>query len=440
VLEAGITVLDTAPWYGHGTSEIVVGLALKTILSGASANDDDNYDGHYGRPSPTTSTAAAASAESSDKSTAIRRADLTVNTKVGRYEADPARQFDFTRETTCASIRRSLERLQITYVDVLQLHDPEFAPSLEILVEETIPAMLEAQSLGYCKQLGLTGYPLNVQRQILVRTMEAYGHNVWDQCLVYSHFNLHDTSLFFHPTLARSRIIIGSSNTRDAGQGEADDCDHDEEPHEGQQADDANGEPSQLLAAFCRDHGIRIMAAAPLSMGLLTSSGPPSWHPASDELKEACREASRVIRAEMSTTTTTTTGDPPLEDAATAELALLFALSSESIPCTLVGMKSVRQVQVAQRIASRFSSDRTEDHGTVPFCPSSCEGHRQDTLWTILTEPERRAFEKVMDPARGPFARVWKNGAYRWDGVQCARAFWRDQVGVEQEPWHDNDT
>jgi hypothetical protein len=40
--------------------------------------------------------------------------------------------------------------------DVLQLHDPEFAPCLEILMEETMPALMECRSRGWCKALGLT--------------------------------------------------------------------------------------------------------------------------------------------------------------------------------------------------------------------------------------------------------------------------------------------
>ena len=31
IRDAGITLLDTAPWYGHGTSEIVVGYALQRL-------------------------------------------------------------------------------------------------------------------------------------------------------------------------------------------------------------------------------------------------------------------------------------------------------------------------------------------------------------------------------------------------------------------------
>ena len=32
VTEAGINLLDTAPWYGHGTSEMVIGWAMEGLL------------------------------------------------------------------------------------------------------------------------------------------------------------------------------------------------------------------------------------------------------------------------------------------------------------------------------------------------------------------------------------------------------------------------
>lgn len=46
-------------------------------------------------------------------------------TKCGRYGAD-ATDFDYSRETIRASIKRSLERLGTTYLDVVFLHDTEF--------------------------------------------------------------------------------------------------------------------------------------------------------------------------------------------------------------------------------------------------------------------------------------------------------------------------
>lgn len=125
VLEESITLLDLAPWYGHGTSEVVVGWAMEEL-----SKNDNNF----------------------------MRENLIINTKVGRYEAEASRQFDFSSGATLHSVQRSLDRLQCCgYIDVLQLHDTEFAPSLEILFQETIPAMLKCQEKGWCRALGMTG-------------------------------------------------------------------------------------------------------------------------------------------------------------------------------------------------------------------------------------------------------------------------------------------
>ena len=45
VLEAGINLLDTAPWYGHGTSEVVVGWALEELLLSENEQVDDGREG-----------------------------------------------------------------------------------------------------------------------------------------------------------------------------------------------------------------------------------------------------------------------------------------------------------------------------------------------------------------------------------------------------------
>ena len=191
VLHRGINLLDTAPWYGHGVSETVVGYAIDTILSDDEGRDKllslDTilfYDESY-------------KVQRRKRTGDLARSDIIINTKVGRYEANPLKQFDFSYETTIKSVQRSLERLNCGYIDVLQLHDPEFAPSISILLRETIPALLECKRRGWAKALGLTGYPLEVQQEILVKAADEFRiGNVFDQSLVYCHNNLHDNSLF----------------------------------------------------------------------------------------------------------------------------------------------------------------------------------------------------------------------------------------------------
>ena len=334
IQECGITLVDTAPWYGHGTSEVVLGWAFEELL----------------RNQPSI------------------RNSLTINTKVGRYEADLSQQFDFSFEATVKSVERSLERMKCLYIDVLQLHDPEFAPTLSVLLDETIPAMIECRKKGWCKALGMTGYPLEVQHQILVETVKKYGEPVFDQSLTYCHYNLHDTSLVTLPV-----------------------------------SDDGKS-----FADFVADRKIALLAAAPLSMGLLTHNAPPDWHPASVALKEACNVAASYCEQHGINIST---------------LAVVVALANPRVSCTLLGMKNIEQVEFAARIASRFAhvASTESDPGAI--------------LRQVLSNEEYAVWLHIKDATNGPFATVWKDGSFRWDGSSGGFSFWTQIEGAEAVPW-----
>src|SRR6185437_17087010 len=40
------------------------------------------------------------------------------------------------------------------------------------------------------------------------------------------------------------------------------------------------------LAPFARKHGIGLINASPLHMGILTNAGPPAWHPAPPQVRD----------------------------------------------------------------------------------------------------------------------------------------------------------
>lgn len=112
-IKAGINLLDTAPWYGHGQSEEILGRALK--------------------------------------SRNIPRKAFYVSTKVCRYHPDVLEMFDFTYERTIQSVNESLQRMQLDYIDVVQIHDPEFAPSLDLVIAEVLPALQKLKEEGKIK-------------------------------------------------------------------------------------------------------------------------------------------------------------------------------------------------------------------------------------------------------------------------------------------------
>ena len=47
---------------------------------------------------------------------------------------------------------------------------------------------------------------------------------------------------------------------------------------------------------FSQEKKVGIISASPMSMGLLTDSGPPIWHPAGKDLREACAKAAEFCR------------------------------------------------------------------------------------------------------------------------------------------------
>lgn len=116
-LKHGVNLIDTAPWYGHGKAETVLGEALKSVP----------------------------------------REAYILTTKVGRYLPDPMEMFDFTAERVTKSVDESLARLGVDYIDVIQVHDPEFCPYTDIIVEETLPALVKLQEQGKVKMIGMTG-------------------------------------------------------------------------------------------------------------------------------------------------------------------------------------------------------------------------------------------------------------------------------------------
>lgn len=91
-LKAGINYIDSAPWYGHGRSEEFLGEALRGVPR----------DAFY------------------------------LATKVGRYEANITEMFDFSAERTARSVDESLQRTGLEYIDLIQVHDPEFAPNPDV--------------------------------------------------------------------------------------------------------------------------------------------------------------------------------------------------------------------------------------------------------------------------------------------------------------------
>lgn len=220
-IRRGINLIDVAPWYGHGVGETELGHALKGVPRNA----------YY------LTTKVSPIIHSTYHFPVLLWLYLM---QVGRYEADRIKQFDFSREKTISSVYESLKRLKVEYIDGIQVHDPEFCPNLEIIVKETLPALLELKRKGLVRWMGITGYPI----QVLKDLSQHYRELEIESCLSYARNNLHDTSLI----------------------------------------------SSGLLEEF-HEKGIFLVNGSPLSMGLLTTRRAPEWHPASAALREIVDKA-----------------------------------------------------------------------------------------------------------------------------------------------------
>jgi len=198
----GVNYIDTAPWYGQGRSEELLGKALKDIPRNA----------YY------------------------------IATKVGRYETDPHKMFDFSRQKTLESVDHSLKLLGLDYVDIIQVHDIEFAPSVDIVVNETLPALQSVVEAGKARYIGVTGYPVSVLKEAV-----EHSNTKVDTVLSYTRDTLVDDTL-------------------------------------------------KKFLPFFQSKGLGIINAAGVAMGLLTNAGPPQWHPAADSLKQACAAAGQYCK------------------------------------------------------------------------------------------------------------------------------------------------
>jgi aryl-alcohol dehydrogenase-like predicted oxidoreductase len=157
-LDCGLTFIDTSPYYGRGTSEVLLGFALR----------------------------------------GVPREQYLMGTKLGRYDAA---HFDFSARRVVESVDVSLHRLGIYYLDICLCHDIEFVDMRQI-VEETLPALRKVQEQGKVRFIGISGYPMKIFRYVLDRAP-------LDVVLSYNHYTVQNTMLAeLIPYLEEKRVGI----------------------------------------------------------------------------------------------------------------------------------------------------------------------------------------------------------------------------------------
>lgn len=196
-VENGMNFIDVSPYYGHYKAEIVLGKALKDIPR----------DKYY------------------------------LSTKVGRYGKDGVNLWDYSPERAVESVYESMERLHIDYIDLINVHDVEFA-DMDQVVNATLPALVELREKGIVKHVGIT----DLQLENLKKVVDSVPTGTVESVLSFCHYCLNDDRL-------------------------ADYLDYFESKNVG------------------------VINASPLSMGLLSKRGVPAWHPAPKALVQACERA-----------------------------------------------------------------------------------------------------------------------------------------------------
>ena len=201
-VDNGINFIDVSPYYGHLKAEIVLGKALKEIPR----------DKYY------------------------------LSTKVGRYGKDGKNFWDYSAERVTASVFESMERLNIDYIDLINVHDVEFQGDLpgglQKVVDETLPALVKLREKGVVGHVGIT----DLQPENLKWVIEHSEPGTVESVLSFCHYCLNDEMLLDY-------------------------------------------------LDFFEQNNIGVINASPFSMGLLSQRGAPAWHPAPEPLKEACRKA-----------------------------------------------------------------------------------------------------------------------------------------------------
>lgn len=196
-IEGGMNFIDVSPYYGHYKAETVLGKALRRI-------DRSRY---------------------------------YLSTKVGRYGKDGVNTWDYSGRRAQESVAESLDRLGIEHIDLINVHDIEFA-DLNQVVEETLPALVELRDKGIVSHVGITDLQLENLKWVVDRVPAGYVETILNFC---------------HHTLNDDRLL-------------------------------------DFLPYF-EERNIGVINASPLSMGLLSRRGVPAWHPAPQPLVDACRKA-----------------------------------------------------------------------------------------------------------------------------------------------------
>lgn len=167
-LELGVNWFDTAPLYGQGRSEEILGMALQGV-----------------------------------------KQPYYLATKVGYYP-EP---FDYTRDTVWRGFEASLKRLGRDRVDLIQIHESEIAGWEGVFGKgRTLDALKEIRDQGLATHIGITGADLDLMA-------EAVATGEFVSVITYLRYDLLDqaANVRLIPTAAEHGVAVIDASPLHAG-------------------------------------------------------------------------------------------------------------------------------------------------------------------------------------------------------------------------------
>ena len=250
------------------------------------------------------------------------RSSYCILTKAGRISED---EFDYTPDSICASVRRSLKRLKTTYLDVVYCHDVEFVEPHEVVAAvKELRRLRDSEEDGHpVRYIGISGYPLDTLRSLAALILTETGEPI-DIIQSYAQFTLQNTKLAERALLVAFSALDCSGNT-----------------------------------GFGTEVGPVVANASPLGMGLLRTVGVPvgakgDFHPAPRGLRDAVARASEHVRNQL-LQEGQQQGQQWTKDARLEDIAIRFSLEEWLRSGAQVGCRITLRA-LSQEITSSSSS------------------------------------------------------------------------------------
>ncbi|CAK7218267.1 hypothetical protein SBRCBS47491_003452 [Sporothrix bragantina] len=330
LVDLGVTGFDTSPYYGP--SESLLGEALE-----ATGVDRDRY---------------------------------FLETKAGRVFGNG---FDYSRTAVQASVRRSLERLRTSYVDLVYAHDAEFMSPAEVVT--AVRALRELRAEGILRYVGISGFPVDVLASLAEQILAETGEPV-DAVLSYGHCTVQNAGLLGDPVARLHRAGVAV-----------------------------------------------VLNASLLNMGLLTTrgvdNGPQAvWHPSPPALRDVSAVAARVCQEDPLPASLGMKGieqvalryalDVWAREAATAKVATT-ALSGASIGSSVLGVTSVAELDETMLEWWSVLDGLGVEHGSLERLQASTgigsepDGPAKKEAGVARTEAVKKFVEERLWPVFGSF-------------------------------------